>query len=156
MAATRWTTLVAVALVLAILTWLGMRTLVQHGGTAPETSWLALGVELLIAAVVFTLGWAVRQYQRGKRPDLDPVRAARTAMLAKAAAYTGALLLGWYGGLGLYLVNDLVVPGNGRRALMAGLAAGGAVVLAVIGLVVERFCRVPPPAERSELGGSVS
>ncbi|NKY40679.1 DUF3180 family protein, partial [Cellulomonas septica] len=30
---------------------------------------------------------------------------------------------------------------------VAAVATGGAVVLAVVGLVVERFCRVPPPDE---------
>ena len=156
MTATRWTTLVAIALVVAALTWLGARTLVHHGGQVPEVGWLVVAVELLIAAVVFALGWTVRQYQRGRRPDLDPVRAARTAMLAKAAAYTGALLLGWYAGQGVFLVGDRVVPGNGRRALEAGLAAVGAVVLAVVGLVAERFCRIPPPTDGAELGRSVS
>ncbi|MDR3068806.1 MAG: DUF3180 domain-containing protein, partial [Cellulomonas sp.] len=145
-----------VAVVMTALTWLGVWALVRYDGRVPDVSWLVLAVELLIAAVVFTLGWTVRQYQHGRRPDLSPLRAARTAMLAKAACYTGALLLGWYGGQGLYLVNDLVVPGNGRRAVAAGLAALGALVLAVVGLVVERFCRIPPPEDGAELGGSVS
>ncbi|MCL2092012.1 MAG: DUF3180 domain-containing protein [Micrococcales bacterium] len=155
MSATRWATLLAVAVVVAALTWLGAWTLVRHDGQLPEVGWLVLAVELLIAAVVLALGWTVRQYQHGRRPDLNPLRAVRTAMLAKAACYTGALLLGWYGGQGVYLVSDLVVPGNGRRAVAAGLAAVGAVVLAVVGLVVERFCRVPP-SDGAELGGSVS
>ena len=156
MSATRWTTLVAIAAGVAALTWFGARALVHHGGQVPEVGWLVLVVELLIAAVVFALGWTVRQYQHGRRPDLDPVRAARTAMLAKAACYTGALLLGWYGGQGLFLVSDLVVPGNGWRAVAAGLAAVGALALAVVGLVVERFCRIPPPPDGAELGSSAS
>lgn len=156
MSATRWTTLLAVAIVMAALTWLGAWTFVRNGGNVPEVGWLVLPVELLIAAVVFVLGWTVRQYQHGRRPNLNPLRAARTAVLAKAACYTGALLLGWYGGQGLYLVSDLVVPGNGRRAVAAGLAALGALLMAVVGLVVERFCRIPPPTDGAELGGSVS
>jgi hypothetical protein len=39
------------------------------------------------------------------------------------------------------------VPGNTGRAAAAAVAAGGAGVLAVVGRVVERFCRVPPPDE---------
>ncbi|MCL2468076.1 MAG: DUF3180 domain-containing protein [Micrococcales bacterium] len=132
---------------MALATWAGAWALVRHGGQVDETSWLVVGVELLIAAVVFALGWTVRQYQHGRRPNLDPVRAARTAALAKAASYTGALLLGWYGGQGLYLVTDLVVPGNGRRAVVAALAGAAAIVLAVVGLVVERYCRITPPSD---------
>ena len=112
--------------------------------------WLVVVVELLIAAVVFSMGWAVRQFLHGKRPTLDPIRAARTAVLAKASCYTGALLAGWYGGQVLALVSDLDVPGNGGRAAAAGVAAAGAVVLAVVGLVVEWFCRVPPPGEGAD------
>ena len=96
------------------------------------------------------MGWAVRQFLRGKRPQLDPIRAARTAVLAKASCYTGALLAGWYGGQVLALVSDLDVPGNGSRAVAAGVATAGAVVLAVVGLVVEWFCRVPPPEDGAE------
>ncbi|MCL2455482.1 MAG: DUF3180 domain-containing protein [Micrococcales bacterium] len=155
MSATRWTTLVAIAAGVAALTWGGARVLVGRGGTVVEVGWLVVGVELLIAGVVFSLGWSVRQFLRGKKPDLDPVRAARTAVLAKAACYTGALLLGWYGGQALYLATDLAVPGNGRRALAAGLAALGAVVLAAVGLVVERLCRVPPPDDAPRLPGPV-
>ena len=36
-------------------------------------------------------------------------------------------------------------PGNGARAVSAAIAAAGGVVLAIVGLVVERFCRIPPP-----------
>lgn len=147
MAATRWRTLLAVALVGAAVTWYLLRVLVGHGGMVPSVGWLVLPVELIIAMVVLRLGWSVRQYLHGNRPDLDPVRAARTAVLAKAACYTGALLLGFYGGTVLALVTDLSVPGNGGRAGAAGLAAAGALVMAVVGLVVERFCRIPPPSD---------
>lgn len=147
MAATRWQTLVLLAVALALATWYGLHQLVRHGGMVPEVGALVLPVELVIAGVVLAMGWAVRQFLSGHRPLLDPVRAARTAVLAKASCYTGALLLGWYGGQSLALVTDPGVPGNGTRALVAGAAAGGALVIAVVGLVVERFCRVPPPSD---------
>ncbi|MBU4215313.1 MAG: DUF3180 domain-containing protein [Actinobacteria bacterium] len=155
MAATRWRTLLGIAVVLAAITWYLLRLVVGQGGVVPSVGWLVLPVELIIALIVLRLGWAVRQYLHGRRPDLDPVRAARTAVLAKAACYTGALLLGFYGGTALALLSDLAAPGNGGRAGSAGLAAAGALVLAIAGLVVERFCRVPPPsADGKDVAGT--
>lgn len=146
MTATRVRTLVLVALVGAAVTWWVMRVTVGRGAaTPPEVPWLVVAVELLIGAVVLSMGWAVRQYQRGRRPTLDPVRAARTAVLGKAACYTGAVLTGWYGGQALSLLTDADVPGNTTRAGSAGLAVLGAVALAVVGLVVEHWCRIEPP-----------
>jgi len=144
---TRWQTLVVVAVGVAALTWIGFRVVADRGGLPPSVPWLVVAVEVLIAAVVLAMGWAVRQFLRGRRPDLDPIRAARTAVLAKASCYTGALLAGWYGGQTIVLVADLATPGNGGRAVAAGIATGGALVLAGVGLLVEWFCRVPPPSD---------
>ena len=144
---TRWQTLVLVAVGVAALTWLGWRVVAGRGGLPPQVPWLVAAVEVLIAAVVFSMGWAVRQFLRGRRPGLDPIRAARTAVLAKASCYTGALLSGWYGGQTIALVTDLATHGNGGRAVGAGAATAGAVVLAAVGLVVEWFCAVPPPED---------
>ncbi|MBT0993206.1 DUF3180 family protein [Cellulomonas sp. DKR-3] len=147
MGRTRWQTLLVVALGVAAATWIVFDAIEGNGGLPPEVPWLVAAVEVVIAAVVLSLGWAVRQFLRGKRPNLDPIRAARTAVLAKASCYTGALLTGWYAGQTIVLVTDLQTVGNGGRALSAGAAAVGAVVLAVVGLVVEGFCRIPPPED---------
>jgi hypothetical protein len=72
-------------------------------------------------------------------------------MLAKAACYTGALLLGWYAGQVLAVLGHLEIPANGQRAVGAGVAAGGALLLAVVGLVVEAFCRIPPPEDDAKV-----
>ncbi len=146
MTATRPRTLVLLAVAVTAVTWWAMRMTVGRGAaTPPDVPWLVVAVELVIAGVVLSMGWAVRQYQRGKRPLLDPVRAARTAVLAKASCYTGALLTGWYGGQALSLLADADVPGSTTRAGAAGVAVVGAVALAVVGLVVEHWCRIPPP-----------
>lgn len=153
MSATRLRTLVLLAAGGTAVTWWVMRMTVARGAaTPPEVPWLVVAVELVIAGVVLALGWSVRQYQQGRRPTLDPLRAARTAVLAKASCYTGALLVGWYGGQALSLLMDADVPGNPTRAAAAAVAALGALVLAAVGLVVEHFCRIPPregDAERS-------
>ncbi len=151
MRATSVRTLLLVAAGATAVTWWLMRLLAGRGATSPpDVPWLVVAVELVIAAVVLALGWEVRQFQRDRRPMLNPLRAARTAVLAKAACYTGALLTGWYGGQALSLLSDSHVPGNGARAAAAGVAVLGAIALAVAGLVVEHWCRIPPPGPEDE------
>jgi hypothetical protein len=146
MGRTRWQTLLVVAVLVGAVAVVLTVQASRRGSGMPQVPWLVVAVELLIAAVVFAMGWAVRQFLRGKRPDLSPIRAARTAVLAKACCYTGAPLAGWYGGQALgHLIDAL--PGSGMRAAAAGVAAGGALVMAVVGLVVEGFCQVPPPQD---------
>jgi len=144
---TRWQTLALWAFATTAVSSLVVRALASRGIEAPEVPWLVVAVELVIAAVVLSMGWAVRQFLQGKRPDLSPIRAARTAVLAKASCYTGAVLVGWYGGQVLAVLGDLDIEPQRVRAAAAGLAVLGALVLAVVGLVVEWFCRVPPPED---------
>ncbi len=150
MARTRWQTLLWIAVVLGVVAALLSTWLDRNGPGMPRVPWLVVVVELLIAGVVFSMGWAVRQFLHGRRPSLDPIRAARTAVLAKAACYTGALLTGWYGGQAVAYLLSSVVPDGAGRAGAAGIAATGALVLAGVGLLVEWFCRVPPPSDEDK------
>jgi uncharacterized protein DUF3180 len=144
---TRWQTLLTVAATTAALGWLVLRLLDRVAVEPPPVPWLVCLVMLVIAGVVFTMGWQVRQFLGGKRPQLNPIRAARTAVLAKASCYTGALLAGWYLSQVLAVLGDLSIASQRDRAQAAGLAAVTAILMAVVGLVVEWFCRVPPPEE---------
>lgn len=150
---TRVETLAIVAVLVAVGCWLALRALGSRGVFAPEVPWLVIAVEVLIATVVLTMGWAVRQYLRGKRPTLNPIRAARTAVLAKASCYTGAVLTGWYGGQVLVVLGDLAIASQRARAGSAALAMLGALIMAVVGLVVEWFCRIPPPEDGAARDG---
>lgn len=145
MVATRWQALALACLGAGVVSWLVWRTVVAQGGLPPQVPWSVVAILLVVAGVVLWLGLAVRAYQRGKRPNLEPLRAARTAVLAKASSITGALLSGWYGAQAIVLLADLANEPVRSSALSAGVAAIAAIVLAVVGLVVERFCRLPPP-----------
>jgi hypothetical protein len=151
---TRVTTLLLVTVLSTAVGWAVVRVLSSRGVTLPAVPWLMVGVLLLIAAVVLGMGISVRQYLRGKHPTLDPMRAARTAVLAKASCYTGALLAGWYAAQVIAVLGDLGIESQRARAVTAGLAVLGAVVLAVVGLVVEHICRVPPPEDPEHAPGS--
>jgi Protein of unknown function (DUF3180) len=99
------------------------------------------------AVVVFTLvlGLRVRRWRNGRRDKpLNPLLAARTLVLAQASAYAGALIIGWHAGL---LVDQLELlayrpAGSVLWQVLAMMGAG--LVMVIVGLVVERFCKLPP------------
>jgi hypothetical protein len=124
--------------------WLGLDLWDSRGGLAPPLPWTAALGTLVLGAGVVAAGLPVRRWVSGRRERaLDPLLAARTVVLAKAAAYGGAVLAGWYAAQGLVLVPDLV--GDRRaRFIVAALCLLAAVALAVAGLVVQRWCRIPP------------
>lgn len=140
-------TLVAVFVGVAVVGTVVLRALEAQGVHLPPVAWVEDVAILALAAVIFRLGWAVRAYQNGDRPALDPLRAARTFVLAKAAALTGAILAGRYAATVLSVLGDLEIASLRQRAAAAAVAAVCSVALAVVGLVVEKFCELPPPDE---------
>lgn len=147
MGRTRASTLALVATATGALTW-GLLRLAEGRGThlAPVL-WVVGPALLVLAGLVLWAASVVRAYLRGRRPTLDPLRAARAAALAKAASLTGALLTGWYAGQVLLALPHLQVESQQGRAWSAGSATVGAVLLVVSGLVAERFCQLPPPSD---------
>ena len=133
------------------LGWLLVMLLEDQGVYLSPVPWVVGPVLVVLSVVVLWSAWTVRAYQRGRRPGLSPLRAARTAALAKAAAITGALLAGWYGAQGLVALGNAQFESQQSRALAAGVACVCAVVLAVAGLVGERFCQLPPPGDEAAL-----
>ena len=139
------------------VTFLGtlvLRALAARGVRLAPVAWIEYVAILALAGLIFAMGWAVRAYQKGRKPDLDPLRAARTFVLAKAAALTGAILAGRYLAAVLDVVGDLDIAAQRDRAIAAGIAAVCSLVLAVVGLVVEKFCELPPPDEDATAPGS--
>lgn len=149
--------LIVVLVAVAVVGWLVLRALESRSVYLPTVPWLVDVAVLALAGAVFWQGWLVRSYQKGKRPSLDGLRAARTLVLAKAAALTGALLGGWYLAQVLVVLGDLTIEPRRDRAVAAGIAVLCSLMLAVVGLVVEKFCELPPSDEDpagSDGGGS--
>jgi hypothetical protein len=144
--------LLLVAAVSTVLSLAALRVAESRGAIILPVPSLSNLVVLLIAAVVVTLGWSVRQYKAGKRPGLDPLLAARTVVLATASAYTGSLLAGWYAGHVLLVITDLAIEARRAVAVAAAVALLCSVLLAVVGLVVERWCEVKPPQDDESSG----
>jgi hypothetical protein len=106
----------------------------------------ALATMAVIVAITLILGIRVLRWRNStkRKKALDPILAARTLVLAQACAYAGTVLLGWH--VGIFL--DQLRIGNLRSdqgiTWVAIAVAGGGLVMIVVGLLVERFCRIPP------------
>jgi hypothetical protein len=118
----------------------------------PITLWT--GVSLLAVAIA-EAGWAfyvrakINDGEIGDGPDwLHPLAVARSVLIAKASAWVGALVLGWWVGVGLYLLprrSTLKVAGEDTAG--AVVAAVCALALVVAALWLQHCCESPdePP-----------
>lgn len=150
-------TLVVAALAAAGVAWLSISNFYQD---LPPMIWPPVvvigGVAALEAAVARNL-WiriqtpgrvtAGRRGQAGGEP-VDPLAVARYAVLAKASSLAGAILTGAYAGfLPWLLIESRRLPAAGAELppAIGGLLAS--IALMVVGLLLERACRVPEPPD---------
>ena len=142
----RWSQLVALALVVGLLSWIGWRFYLNAGHLLGPASWVSSVLIVAMAILVIGAGLPVRRFLRGEaRKTLSPIRAARTLVLAQAAALTGSAVLGWYAAQVAHALADVDLPGY--RALLWRLLAltASSLVLAGAGMLTQRMCRVDPP-----------
>jgi hypothetical protein len=133
-----------VALVASAISYVALDMWTGSGGPAPPLPWAAAAGTAALILVLIWAGWPVRRWQHGERDRvIDPLVAARTAVLGKAAAYGGAVLAGWYAAQALVILPDLIGARRERFAV-AVVAAVAAVLLSAAGFVVQHWCRVPP------------
>jgi hypothetical protein len=136
------------AVAVGVAAWAVLDALQAAGGSPPlSTPWTAPAGILILAAVVLLAGLEVRRWVAGRRERrLDPLVAARVAVLATAAAYTGGMLIGWYLAQVVVVLPDLV--GDRRpRFIMSLVSTLTAAALAVAGLLAQRWCRWPDDEE---------
>jgi len=147
MTRTRVTSLVLAALGSLAVCWVALRLSQTRGVYPPAVPWAVTVAVVVLAVVVLVGGLVVRAYQRGNHPRLQGVRAAHLTMLGKAAAYAGSVLAGWYAAQALVLVPLLDFEPERARLAPALAACGACVVLAVAGVLAERFGQLPPPSD---------
>lgn len=126
----------------------------QAGGAATSSPPLVSVVMVAgLAVAVLVVAWPVRRWNAGERDTpLNPLRAARTVALAKAAALAGAVLSGgWLGYVGVALPLVALTSQPGRTAASAAVVLAS-IGLTVAGLVAERWCVIPP--EDDDEGGA--
>ena len=130
------------------LTVLAMLTSLRAWFMLAGTSWLEWVAIAALAIMILRLGWLVRAYLKGNRPNLDGIRAARTLALAKAGSLTGAVLLGRYSAMvvvGFLDWNSYWIVRSRHLIVIEGaIAAVLALALVVAGLLAEHWCEIPP------------
>ena len=137
----------ALAVAGAVLGWL-LEVGLAAGGRPALVPPYSLPVTLIaIGGAVVAVGWPIRQLVRGKaRRRVDPFRAMRVLLLAKASTLAGSLLGGTAVGIILYFLSRPVLPPVGALVAAAATLLGTA-LLVVCGLLVEHWCRLPQEDE---------
>jgi Na+/melibiose symporter-like transporter len=151
MGPTRKRDLTAAAVGVAVIACLLMIVVYLQSWFPRITLWT--GISLLGVAVAEAL-WA--RYVRAKINDgeigdgggrLHPIAVARTVTIAKASAWVGALVLGWWLGVLAYLLPHRSLPVAVNDTPGAAVAAGSALALIVAALWLQHCCEKPeePP-----------
>ncbi|MDT3329669.1 MULTISPECIES: DUF3180 domain-containing protein [Microbacterium] len=96
---------------------------------------VALGAAVVLAAI------PVRRATAGTAAPVDPFRALRIAMLAKASSIVGALVAGFGGGLLAFVLTRPVSPSLGSTGAVIA-AVGGGLLLVAGALVAEHLCTI--------------
>jgi len=95
--------------------------------------------------------------QRERRPGakgVNPLAAARAAVFGQASALVASLVVGLYGGTGLYLVMyRLDMDPRRQQAIYAGLAVLAGVAVVAAALFLERVCKIPEDDDHPPRGG---
>lgn len=97
---------------------------------------------VLLGAVVVMLAVPIRRATHGStKAAVNPFRALRIAMLAKASSIVGAAIGGLGLGLLLFVVTRPVTPSIGSLGTVIATAVCGALLVAA-GLVAEHLCTI--------------
>jgi len=142
--------LLLIGVILAVAGWSATVVTSRYSMATPVLPATALATIGVIVAITLILGIRVLRWRNSlkdstkKKTVLDPLLAARTLVLAQACAYAGTVLLGWHVGIFLDQLRIWSLRSDQGITWLALAMAGGGLVMIVVGLLVERFCRIPP------------
>lgn len=119
----------------------------------PEVPWTAPIGLILVAALVGALAYATHQRIQVRRERIEPQRAVALLVLGKASALAGALVAGGYFGFALMFLARLDAAAPRDRVIRSAVAIVAGVALSIMGLLLERACKVPTePDEDADAG----
>lgn len=152
MGLTRLRDLVAVGVLAAIAGYFLVRLNYNRMPPLPRLAGVVAAV-LGIGEAVF--GWTLRRrlappaerQPRTRAAPVAPLTAARALVAAKATALAGAALMGLWAGLLVHLAPSWALLTAAQADAVTGLIGlGGALVMTVGALYLERCCRTPDDA----------
>lgn len=147
---TKIVNLVAITVAIGAIGFMVVQLMVGNGLPAPTTGLNIVLIQPSLAAILALSAIPMMRYRRGlkkfednkgKRPaPVDSMYAVRTLALAKAVSLTGSIFVGWQLAL---LAYQLTAP-EGTKFALTIFGVVGALVMAVVGLIIENLFRVPP------------
>jgi len=144
---TRIRDLIAYAAAVTLITWLAMR---QWYGDLPRLRWF-VPLSLILLAIAEVLAANQLRDRIRRRPGALPVQplvAARMLALAKASAVVGAVMVGIWAGLLVYVVPRLgQLNAAGNDTVVGAIGVVAAVALTAAALSLEYCCRTPAPPD---------
>ena len=136
--------LVAWALVGFVAGWMFHWYLDRGTSTPPTVSWAQPLALLLVAAILWGTAWSTRRTLHQRPLRLSPHQAVNRLVLARACAYVGALVAGFYFGYAASWLGVETSDLAGQRVFRSACAGVAGILIVVGGLLLERACRVPP------------
>lgn len=123
----------------------------QLGYGLPRVSWVAIGLLLFLAVLLFVAARRARSWVSGDRPQEpgDALTLGRYVALAKAGSVFGSLMAGGYAGLAVAGVDRLSTDYGRDHVLWAAGGTVAAVVVTVAALVLERALQLPHDGDAS-------
>lgn len=157
MGPTRPRDLVAAVGIVAVISYLFVGLVYRY--FPPVTLWTGLS---LLAVALIEAGWGVsvrRRIAQGQigvgAGRLNPLTVARSVAVAKASAWAGALALGWWAAMLVYLVprrSDLRVAAADTPGV--AVAAGSALLLILGAMWLQHCCKSPGDPTADAAAGS--
>jgi hypothetical protein len=135
----------------------GYSTFAVNNGLEVPISGITLALSTaLIAVILLGLSVPIWKYKRSitkalttsKPLPVNPFYAVRVLLLSKAAAITGAMLIGWHAGVLVKQFTAPVVVIDATTPNFTALVA--AVLLLIVGFIVEQVCKLPSDKSKDE------
>lgn len=126
--------------------YLVQRYLNDHVGRMPFPGLIGATLPLLLCIALIAVALPIRRWRTGKLDRrLDPLRAFRTLILARATALTGGMVAGWYLAQALVLAPDAESATVLRGVQWCLAYVGSGALMVGCGLLVQSWCRLDPP-----------
>jgi lysylphosphatidylglycerol synthetase-like protein (DUF2156 family) len=135
--------LVAWGLIGLVAGWLFHSLLDRGTGVPPTVSWAQPLTLLLVAAILWATAWSTRRTVQQRTSRLSPHQFVNRLALARACAYVGALVAGFYFGYAVSWIGVETSDLAGQRVFRSACAGVAGILVVVGGVLLERACRVP-------------